>query len=225
MNFEQARFNMIEQQIRTWDVLDPTVLALLNDVKREDFVAPSQQALAFSDIELPILPSQSAVAAGKPGQTMLYPRVEARLLQALALTGKETVYQVGAGSGYVTALLARRSNQVTASEIDSAIALLANDNLRRAGIHNFTVETRDGLAAPNQVFDAVVLCGSVPAVPDAMFSAVKPGGALFAVVGTLPTMKAIIVRKDATGGLLTTELFETVLHPLQNISLKPKFEF
>ena len=167
MNYEQARFNMIEQQIRPWEVLDSQVLSLLAVVKREDFVPPAHKALAFADMEIPL--------ASKAGQAMLAPKVEARILQDLAVQKHEKVLEIGAGSGYMAALLAHRAQQVIALEIDPDLAQLARDNLKKAGIYNAEVRTGDGAAKLGQAvssndplsgpFDVIVLSGSVAEVP------------------------------------------------------------
>ena len=160
MNIEQARFNMIEQQIRPWEVLDPAVLSLLTVVKREDFVPAAYRALAFVDTEVP-LPG---------GQCMLAPRVEARLLQELGVHKHERVLEVGAGSGYMAALLAHRAQHVTTLEILPELAKMAADNLKRAAIVNATVRQADGSRglAAEAPFDAIVLSGSVAEVPQGL---------------------------------------------------------
>jgi protein-L-isoaspartate(D-aspartate) O-methyltransferase len=222
MNFDQARFNMIEQQIRTWEVLDPKVLSLLNDVHREKFVAPSQQALAFADIELPILLSDGAPSK----HAMLFPKVEAKLIQALELKGHESVLQVGAGSGYLAALLAKCAKEVNVVEIEPAMAEIARARLNAQAVHGVSITVGDGFKPTGASYDAIVLTGSVPSVPELFKLALKPGGVLFAVVGSLPVMKAVTVVKDkTTGTFLQTELFETVLKPLASFPEKAKFEF
>jgi protein-L-isoaspartate(D-aspartate) O-methyltransferase len=221
MNFEQVRFNMIEQQIRTWEVLDPRVLSLLNEVHRENYVAASQVALAFADIELPILRDDGSPS----GEAMLFPKVEAKFLQALNLKPEQTVYQVGIGSGYLGALLAASCKHVYAVEIDAAIADQARRRLTANEVKNIQVVVGDGLKASSETYDAIVLTGSVPALPDSLLAMLKPNGTLIAVVGRMPVMKAVTVTKDAHGSVLTTELFETVLTPLKNSAVKPKFEF
>src|SRR4051812_27896876 len=183
MNVEQARFNMIEQQIRPWEVLDQGVLSLLSVVKREDFVPPAYRSLAFVDTEVP-LPN---------GQSMLAPKVEARLLQELGVQRHERVLEVGAGSGYMAALLAHKAQHVTTLEIDPELARLAAENLRRAWIMNASVLEADASrAAPEDgPFDVILLSGSVAEVPRAMLAQLKPGGRLAAIVGQLPIMRAV----------------------------------
>jgi protein-L-isoaspartate(D-aspartate) O-methyltransferase len=186
MNVEQARFNMIEQQIRPWDVLDPTVLELLSIVKREDFVPVAHRALAFSDIEIPLPTADGSV------QVMLAPRLEARLLQTLAPAHHEKVLEIGSGSGFMATLLAHRSQQVVSIEIRPELVSLARENLRRAGIVN--AEIRQGNGALPEVqqgpWDGIVLSGSVSEVPQSLLQQLKVGGRLVAVVGSEPVMRA-----------------------------------
>src|SRR5690349_17243984 len=159
MNVEQARFNMIEQQIRTWEVLDPTVLELLFEVKREGFVPAEHASLAFADLEIPL----------GHGEAMMQPKIEARILQELAIQPHETVYEVGTGSGYLTALMARRARHVTSVEIHPDLRARAAENLRRGGFANVTLLEGDSAARPlaESAFDVIVLTGSTPIVPQA----------------------------------------------------------
>jgi protein-L-isoaspartate(D-aspartate) O-methyltransferase len=217
MNFEQARFNMIEQQIRTWEVLDPGVLELLSEVKREDFVPPEYRELAFADLEIPL---------GR-GESMMQPKVEARILQELAPQPHETAYEVGTGSGYLTALLARRARHVTSAEIHPEFKAHAEASLRAAGAANVTLVEGDGAQAPlaESAYDLIVLTGSVPILPQAFLDRLKPGGRLFAVVGDAPVMKAVLVRQPIAGAFQHAELFETLLKPLVNAPQPPRFRF
>ena len=217
MNIEQARFNMIEQQIRTWDVLDPGVLELLAVVKREDFVPAAYRAMAFVDTEVP-LPN---------GQSMLAPKVEARLLQELAVQRHERVLEIGAGSGYMAALLAHKGQHVTTLEIDPELARLASDNLRRAWITNVTVVQADGSrAVPDDgPFDVIVLSGSVFEVPRALLAQLKPGGRLTAIVGQLPIMQAVLVTRRGETGFSTVQLFDTVAPRLSGFGEPSRFVF
>ncbi len=181
MNYEQARFNMIEQQIRPWEVLDSQVLSLLAVVKREDFVPAAREALAFFDMEIPLPPQAN------PSQCMLAPKVEARILQELAVQKHEKVLEIGAGSGYMAALLAHRAQQVITLEIDPVLAQTARDNLQRAGLYNAEVRTGDGAAKLAQAvagsdplrgpFDVIVLSGSVAEVPASLLSCSRSAGA------------------------------------------------
>jgi protein-L-isoaspartate(D-aspartate) O-methyltransferase len=217
MNVEQARFNMIEQQIRTWEVLDPAVLDLLFQVKREDFVPPEHASLAFADLEIPL----------GHGEAMMQPKVEARILQELAVVPHETVYEVGTGSGYLTALLARRARHVTSVEIHADLSVRAAERLRAAAIANTTLLEGDGAQRPlaESAFDVIVLTGSVPILPHAFLERLTPGGRLFAVVGDAPVMKAIVVRQVAAGSFQSVELFETLVKPLVNAPQPPRFRF
>jgi protein-L-isoaspartate(D-aspartate) O-methyltransferase len=217
MNIEQARFNMVEQQIRTWEVLDPQVLDLLFQVKREDFVPPQHRALAFADLEIPLA----------HGEAMLQPKVEARILQELALQAHENVYEVGTGCGYLTALLASRARHVTSVEIHTDLQERAAANLRAANLRNVTLLQGDGARAPlaESAFDVIVLGGSTPILPQAFLDRLAPGGRLFAVVGDAPVMKAVLVRQPAPGAFQHAELFETVLKPLVNAAQPPRFRF
>jgi len=217
MNVEQARFNMIEQQIRTWEVLDPQVLDLLFQVKREQFVPQPHKALAFADLEIPL----------GHGEAMLQPKVEARVLQELALQPQENVYEVGTGSGYLTALLASRARHVTSVEIHTDFQERAAATLRSAGIRNVTLLQGDGARAPlaESAFDVIVLGGSTPILPQAFLDRLAPGGRLFAIVGDAPVMKAVLVHQPVAGAFQHTELFETVVKPLVNAAQPPRFRF
>jgi protein-L-isoaspartate(D-aspartate) O-methyltransferase len=217
MNLEQARANMVEQQIRPWEVLDQAVLDLLYAVPREEFVPPALRNLAFADLELPI----------GEGERMMAPKVEARLLQALALRKTERVLEVGTGSGYLTALLARSAAHVHSLEIRPALAAFGRANLERQGIDNVTLETGDGARGdPKRApYDAIVLTGSTPVLPASLREQLAPGGRLFAVVGEAPVMAARLVTRTGPGAHATVELFDTVLAPLVNAERAPRFRF
>ncbi|MEP7069542.1 MAG: protein-L-isoaspartate O-methyltransferase [Usitatibacter sp.] len=217
MNIEQARFNMIEQQIRTWEVLDPEVLDLLSRVKREDFVPAEHASLAFADLEIPL----------GHGEAMMQPKVEARILQDLAIQAHENVYEVGTGSGYLTALLAKCARHVTSVEIRGELQRHAREALGRAAIANVTLLEGDGARAPlaESAFDVIVLTGSTPILPQAFLDRLTPGGRLFAVVGDAPVMKAIVVRHPVAGAFQHAELFETMLKPLVNAAQPARFRF
>jgi len=217
MNIEQARFNMVEQQIRTWEVLDPDVLELLFMVRREEFVPPEHRSIAFADLEVPL----------GHGESMMQPKVEARIVQELALQPHETVYEVGTGSGYLTALMARRARHVTSAEVYADFQARAADNLRAAGISNATLLAGDSARAPlaESAFDVIVLTGSTPILPQAFLDRLSPGGRLFAIVGDLPVMKAVIVRQPVPGSFQHAELFETVVKPLVNAAEPSRFRF
>ena len=217
MNIEQARFNMIEQQIRTWEVLDPSVLELLALVKREDFVPPAYRAMAFVDTEVP-LPN---------GQQMLAPKVEARLLQELGIQRHERVLEVGTGSGYMAALLAHKAQHVTTLEIDPMLAALARDNLRRAWIMNVTVIEADGsrTVPDDGPFDVIVLSGSVAEAPRTLLAQLKAGGRLGTIVGQLPVMRAVCITRGDDQGFATNELFDTVAPRLSGFGEPARFVF
>jgi len=216
MNIEQARFNMVEQQIRPAEVLDQAVLDLLLLVKREDFVPAACRRLAFADTEIPL---------GR-GATMFAPRIEAHALQALAMKRHEKVLEIGTGSGYMAALLGAHADHVWSVEIDPVLADTARENLRRAGVTNVTVETGDGLAglAAHAPYDVIMVSGAVGEIPPALLAQLKPGGRLFAVVGEAPVMEAELVLRD-DDVLRTTRLFETVVAPLRNAAAAPAFVF
>ena len=217
MNIEQARFNMIEQQIRPWDVLDPAVLSLLGAVRREDFVPAAYRAMAFVDCEVPL----------PDGQCMLAPRVEARLLQELALHKHERVLEIGAGSGFMAALLAHRSQHVTTLELRPALARLASANLRRAGVMNAVVREVDGAhGLPDEApFDAIVLSGSVAAVPQQLLDQLKVGGRLVAIVGEQPIMQAMLFTRGSEHGCASEVLFDTVASRLSGFAQPSRFRF
>ena len=217
MNFEQARFNMIEQQIRTWEVLDPTVLELLFEVKREDFVPAEHREIAFADLEIPL----------GHGEAMMQPKIEARIVQELAIQPHENVYEVGTGSGYLTALLAHRARHVTSAEIHGDFRARAEQILRGRGIANATLLEGDSAAAPlaESAFDVIVVTGSMPILPQAFLDRLSVGGRLFAVLGDAPVMKAVLVRQPVAGSFQHIELFETVVKPLANAPQPQRFRF
>ncbi|MCR5882903.1 protein-L-isoaspartate O-methyltransferase [Rhizobacter sp. J219] len=217
MNTEQARFNMIEQQIRPWDVLDPSVLSLLAVVKREDFVPPAYRSMAFFDTEVP-LPN---------GQCMLAPKVEARLLQALEVRKHERVLEIGAGSGHMAALLAHKARQVVTLEIDPVLAKLASENLKRAAVTNVSVVEGDGskrlpTAGP---FDVILLSGSVASVPQRLLNELAAGGRLAAIVGQEPVMNAVLVTRVGDNEFRSVNLFDTVAQRLLGFDEPSRFHF
>lgn len=212
MDLERARFNMIEQQIRPWNVLDQRVLDLLAVTPREAFVAVSQQSMAFADLELPLLVEGQAT-----GEVMLAPKVEARLLQELQVRSTDTVLEIGTGSGYMAALLGRQAQRVETLEIQPALAQLARTHLSRAGLSNVRVLDADGSVDFDQrpAVDVIVLSGSVPEVPAGLLERLNAGGRLAAIVGREPVMQACIIRRSPSGALSTEILFETVTRPLR----------
>lgn len=216
MDFEQARFNMVEQQIRPWKVLDQDVLDALMLVKRERFVAPERQALAFAEVALPI----------GCGQTMLPPVIEAKVMQALRLKATDSVLEIGAGSGYMAALLASRAEWVRTLEIDPVLARLAQDNLARSEVDNVIVEQADGAEGwPERApYDAIVASGGVAAIPQSWREQLKVGGRLFAFVGSAPVMHARLVTRVADDAYSEETLFETLV-PALRMGRKPGSPF
>ena len=224
MNAEIARFNMIEQQIRPWSVLDPAVLSLLASVRREDFVPPHLRALAFVDTQVPLLAGDAA------GPCMLEPKVEARLLQALQVQRHETVLEIGTGSGFMAALLAHRALNVTTLECRPVLAQLARGNLARSGIVNTTVlDVSAAVGAQGRAadgpFDVILLSGSVPDVPRALLQQLKPGGRLAAVVGELPIMRARLYTRAGDAAWSQSDLFDTVAPRLEGFDEPTRFHF
>ena len=224
MNLEQARANMVEQQIRPWEVLDQDVLDLLYAVPREEFVPASCRNLAVSDMEIPI----------GEGEKMWAPKIEARVLQALAPRRSDRVLEIGTGSGYLTALLAHRAARVTSVEIRPSLAAFGKANIARHGVDNVTLLIGDGArglppaASADEPYDIVVLTGSVPMLPSALLGALAPGGRAFAVVGQAPLMTACLISRMAQGGsdsYRSLPLFETVIAPLANCEQPSRFEF
>lgn len=217
MDFEQARFNMIEQQIRPWEVLDPDVLALLAEHKREDFVPAAYKALAFSDIELPI----------GNGQKMFEPKLEARILQELGVKNTDTVLEIGTGSGYMAALLAARAEYVYSVEIDPALAESARQKLQQLDIANVSVEVGDGARgwAAHAPYDVIAISGSMPVLPDEILRQLKVGGRLVAIVGEAPVMEAKLVTRTDENAFNSIDLFETVVAPLTNAVQREQFVF
>lgn len=221
MNIEKARFNMIKQQIRPWEVLDPGVLSLLSIVKREDFVSEAYKDLAFADVEVPL------VANAKPGQTMLAPKIEARILQELSVKNTDKVLEIGTGSGYMAALLAAKAEFVYSVEIEPAFVELARANLKKTGVANVSVDLGDGaqgwsLYAP---YDVIVLSASTPVLPESMLRDLKVGGRLVAIVGEEPAMQVQLVTRTEEDAFNTINVFETVAAPLVNAEQRDKFVF
>ena len=215
-DFERARYNMIEQQIRTWEVLDQDVLDLLFVVRREEFVPQQYRTLAFVDFEIP-LPN---------GARMWAPKMEARVLQTLALQPADRVLEVGTGSGYFSALLASTAAEVVSVEIDAATAERARSRLAQSGITNVRVERGDAARGfGNDAYDVIVLTGSTPLLPDRFVQQLRPGGRLFAVVGERPVMTARLVRYSGPDARVAEDLFETVVEPLVNALEPERFVF
>ena len=212
---EQVRFNMVEQQIRPWDVLDTKVLDLLSKVKRELFVPPASREMTFMDIEIPV----------GHGEAMWHPKLEARALQALKLKPRDRVLEVGSGSGYLTALISHLAEHVTSIEIVPELHAFAEKNLAAQRIGNVTLVQGDAAQGWPGEYDVIVLTGSVPVLPQAFQNSLKPGGRLFAIVGDAPAMHARSIACVAPGVFESVTLFETVVAPLQNALQPERFVF
>ncbi|HUO94723.1 MAG TPA: protein-L-isoaspartate O-methyltransferase [Steroidobacteraceae bacterium] len=216
MDIEAARQQMIHQQVRAWDVLDPAVLEVLGRVPRERFVPAAFAALAFADTEIP-LPA---------GQSMLAPKIHGRILQAVDLRAGETVLEVGAGSGYLTACLAALGGQVTTLEIEPELAKLATDNLRATGHTGVQVFGADATRyTPTQRFDAVVLTASLPEYDPRYADWLRIGGRMFAVVGDTEPMAALKITRAGERDFGRESLFETVVDPLVHARRPSRFVF
>ena len=217
LDVERARFNMVEQQIRTWDVLDQRVLDLLLAVRREEFVPQQHRALAFVDMEIPL----------GHGEKMLAPKMEARIIQELTLQPADRVLEVGTGSGYMTALLARLTNHVCSVDIVADFTRAATAKLAASGIANVTLETGDAARGwgTQSHYDVIVLTGSVPVLPDVFQNSLRPGGRLIAIVGEPPVMEARLVTCTAAGAYRSAGLFETCIAALRNAPQPEKFVF
>jgi len=215
MNIELARFNMVEQQVRPWEVLDARVLAVLAAMKREDYVAPEHRNLAFADLCLPLA----------HGEVMLKPALEGRLLQALALTGNESVLEIGTGSGFVTACLAMLADSVASIEQHADLAATARTRLDQQGIANVSIETAEAVLGfdPQRQFDAVVVTGAVSTVPQRFRDWVKPGGRLFAIVGQSPVQQAILYTRIDAQQWSEESLLETDIPYLTNAAPPKRF--
>jgi protein-L-isoaspartate(D-aspartate) O-methyltransferase len=220
MNIEQARFNMIEQQIRPWDVLDAHVLQLLAVIKREDFVPLAHKALAFVDMEIPL----GSIALG---QSMLSPKVEARMLQDLQIHKHETVLEIGTGSGFMTALLAHRAQFVTTLEIDETLAKTASQTLENNDVYNAKVVHTDASKDLSSfgTFNVIVLSGSVSQIPSAILNMLKIGGRCMAIVGDEPVMRAHLVQRVSDTAFETKQSWDTVAPRLLGFAETPRFQF
>lgn len=212
-----ATFNMIEQQIRTWDVLDPVVLDLFDTVPRERFVSPSQIGLAFADVELPI----------GQGQTMLSPKVEGRILQAVQIKKTDKVLVVGTGSGYLTALAAALADHVHAVEIYPELSALAEKRIKAQGITNVVLDVADGVEgfAPHAPYDVIIYTGSLEMRAKAAEQMLNVGGRLFAVIGEQPIMEATLTQRVSESAFKHDVVFETCLPPMVNAPQLDNFEF
>jgi protein-L-isoaspartate(D-aspartate) O-methyltransferase len=217
MNIEQARFNMIEQQIRPWNVLDTDILDLLHVVKREHFVPAAYQNLAFADAEIP-LPG---------GEAMLNPKLEARILQEIGLKKHEAVLEIGTGSGYMAALMAHRAAKVTTVEVNPQIKELAEKNLAKNGISNVTVELGNGAMgwAKGAPYDVIVISGALEVLPEAFLQQVKVGGRIAAIVGEPPAMEFNIITRTGENAWNTVKVFETNVKYLSGAAVVSHFQF
>lgn len=217
MNIEEARINMITQQLRTWDVLDETVLNAVRTTPREEFVPAAYKNLAFADMNIPLA----------HGQTMLTPREEARLLQTLALQGTEVVLEVGTGSGYMTALLARLAKIVYSIDIFPDFTQQAQVKLATQNINNVTLLSADAARGWEQQgpYDAIIITGALPFLPESFRNSLKPGGRLVAILGQAPAMEATLIKRGERSGWTEEKLFETVVPTLINATQPSPFTF
>lgn len=217
MNLEQTRFNMVEQQIRTWDVLDDSVLELLYKIRREEFVPAGYRSLAFVDMEIPL----------GHGQFMLEPKMEARILQELHVKKTDKILEVGSGSGYLTALLAEKGAHVYSVEIVPELKTMAEINVQAHESNNVTLELGDAACgwSKHEPYDVIVLTASTPVLPEAFQKSLKPGGRLIAIVGEEPVMEALLITCVAPDVYKTTQLFETCIAPLKNAQQSERFVF
>jgi protein-L-isoaspartate(D-aspartate) O-methyltransferase len=217
MNFEQARFNMVEQQIRPWEVLDGRVLSLLETVQREDFVPVRYRKLAFADVAVPL----------EAGQVMMRPKIEARTLQALDVNEDETVLEIGTGSGFMTACLAALSKRVVSVELHEELHREAAAKLTDKSVSNVELFVGDVMRGwqPEQAHDVVVVTGSVAEIPEQFLGWVNPGGRMFVIRGESPAMEALLMTRQDVTEWAVESLFETDLPALVNASREPEFKF
>ena len=217
MDFERARYNMVEQQIRPWNILDKTVLGLLFEAKREEYVPAAYRELALADIEIPL----------GFGEAMLPPKLEAKILQAVRLRKSDRVLEIGSGSGYMTTLLASHGQHVYSVEIVPELSAMAEKNLKAHHVGNVTLEVGDGSKGwgSHGPYDVIVLTGSTPVLPEEFQRELHLGGRLFAIVGEDPVMKATLITRIGKDSWHTEDLFETRVQPLKNAARAQKFEF
>ena len=215
LDIERTRFNMVEQQVRPWDVVDPRVLDVLGSVRREDFVPEASRALAFADVELPI----------GHGEFMMKPVVEGRVLQALAVSSSDSVLEIGTGSGFLTACLAALARDVTSVEIHADLAAAAEHKLVRAGVTNTRVVVGDALKTfvPSRNFDVIAVTGAVYREPEAMRRWLAVGGRLFLVRGESPVMEAVLITRVGATAFREESLFETDLPYLMHAAPPKRF--
>ncbi len=216
MNTNFARRQMVEQQVRAWDVLDADILNLLIETPREQFVPSGFESLAFADTEIPI----------GHGQRMMTPTLEGRVLQSLKITKTDSVLEIGTGSGFLTACIAKLADSVTSIDVHEDFLEAASANLEDSGISNFELTVMDATQRlPEGEFDAIVITGSMQVLDPRYGLALKPKGRLFVVVGHRPTMDARLLRRTSDSSWLTKSLFETELDPLVNSAQPPQFSF
>ncbi len=217
MNFEQARRNMVEQQVRPWEVLDDRVLNLFETVQREDYVPVRYRKMAFADINIPL----------DHGEVMMKPVVEGRMLQAVDIQPHETVLEIGTGSGFITACLAHLAEEVVSVDVHESFTENAGRRLSEQGLENAQLFTGDVMTGwqPEQAHDVVVVTGSVPRIPEAFMGWVNPGGRLFCITGDSPAMEAVLMTRLGATEWRSESLFETDLPPLVNAVEPPEFEF
>lgn len=222
LDIEKARRNMVEQQIRPWEVLDQSVLDLLHVVRREEFVPPEYRLLAFTDMELPL-----KTGGVESGESMFAPKLEARFLQELGIRPHELVLEIGTGSGYMAALAAHRAQHVRTIEIDPNLREFGAANLDRNGVRNATVERGDGARGwPAQApYDVIIVSGSLPVLPDELLAQLRIGGRLSAIVGEGPVMTAQLVTRIGEAAYDRLPLFETYAKPLRNAWRPSGFRF
>ncbi len=217
MNVELARFNMVEQQIRPWDVLDDRVLQAIVDLPREDFVPENARSLAFADMDIPI----------GHNEVMMPPKLEARLLQALSLQEDDTVLEIGTGTGFVTALLATLSKHVYSVDIYADFVAEAREKLARHNIKNVTLETGDASKgwSAHGPYDAIFISGALPILPDEFKHSLKIGGRMVAITGLPPVMEAVVITRTGENAWGQESLFETQVPILRNAEVPKRFEF
>jgi len=217
MNLAQARHNMIEQQIRPWDVLDQRVLELIDALPRDKFVPTDYLKLAYADVNIPL----------NHGQVMMAPKIEARMLQALNIKPTDSILEVGTGSGYVTALLAHSGKHVYSVDVYPDFVESAGRKLAELDISNVTLESGDAVNGwdHHAPYDVIAITGSLPVLPDSFLQSLKIGGRLFVVTGQAPVMEAYLITRTAEQGWVKQALFETVLPPLVNAPQPQRFIF
>jgi protein-L-isoaspartate(D-aspartate) O-methyltransferase len=219
VNIETARFNMIEQQIRPWDVLDQSILDTVALVRRECFVPEAYRNLAFMDMEIPLNTNGEHT-----GESMFAPKMEARLLQELAPRAADQVLEIGAGSGYMAALLAHRAQSVVTYELLPVLAQFAKTNLARNGCANVQVVQGDGFTATG-TFHVIAVSGAVASLPQNLMQLLAIGGRMTAIVGSAPVMSAVLVTRVGEAQFESVKLFETLVKPLAGGPQPDKFKF